>query len=249
MALHALTSDATRWVNTMSQLDAVHQRGDLTPPPRQVTSRYRDPLEVLWLACAARLGWRVIRSGEVFASWDGERILTLGRDADLDDDDHCAQMVLHEICHALIEGPRGWRLVDWGLSNFNAQDLDRELGCLRLQAYWASSVRLRGFFAATTDWRAYYDLIPIDPLRSLNTSELMSWCEMWGLDLESARGLDERATALAQVGLRRASELDWTPHLQCALEGTAALAQIVAPHIHQLDVSEASEARDLWSVD
>ena len=61
---------------------------NLIPPPRQVSTRYLDPMELIWLQCTSSLGWCVRRSGDVFASWDGEGILTLGRDADLDEDDH-----------------------------------------------------------------------------------------------------------------------------------------------------------------
>ena len=124
---------------------AFHTLKELTPPPRQVRSRYVDPIEFIWLQCFSTLGWCVRRSGEVFASWDGEGVLTLGRDADLDVDDHCAQMILHEICHALIEGPSGWKQIDWGLDNTDARHLDRELACHRLQAYWADQVSMRSF--------------------------------------------------------------------------------------------------------
>ncbi|NLY95693.1 MAG: YkgJ family cysteine cluster protein, partial [Myxococcales bacterium] len=62
---------------------------------------YVDPLDAIWLAVARAFGLRVERSDEVYASTDGEGTLTLGTRETLDPDDCLAQMIFHELCHAL----------------------------------------------------------------------------------------------------------------------------------------------------
>ena len=54
---------------------------------RTVTARYTDPLEVVWVETARRLGMRLVRSGEVYASWDGAGTLTLSTPDAFDADD------------------------------------------------------------------------------------------------------------------------------------------------------------------
>ena len=45
--------------------------------PREIRSRYQDPLDLVWLACAREVGIEVVRSSEVYASFDGKHTLTL----------------------------------------------------------------------------------------------------------------------------------------------------------------------------
>ncbi len=131
---------------------------------RRVTHRYQDPLDLVWLSCARALGMSVLRSGEVYASWDGAGQLTLSTSDDFDADDCLAQLIYHEICHMLVAGPRGKTLPDWGLSNTDDSDLIYEHACHRVQAALAAPYGLRDFFAVTTDWREYWDALPRDPL-------------------------------------------------------------------------------------
>ena len=194
---------------------------------REIKSCYVDPLEIIWVRCVLNLGWSVHRSGDVFASWDGVNRLTIGRDADLDGDDHFGQMVLHEICHALIEAPEGLTMTDWGLDNQDARHLDRELACHRLQAFWADQVNLRVFFAVTTDWRLYYDLIPPQALLPLSEGLLEQWCHKWTLTISEARALDQRALGLAQQGIEQATSLHWKTHIYRALCDTQKIADIL----------------------
>ena len=73
------------------------------PAPRGV--RYRDPLDAIWTSALRRIGFGLRRSAEVFASvQDG--VLLLGVPKTLDADDCLAQMILHELCHSLVQGPR-----------------------------------------------------------------------------------------------------------------------------------------------
>lgn len=133
---------------------------------RHIQYQYQDPLTLIWLHTLEQMEWTLERSHDVFASWDGQGTLTLGYEHDLDPDDHLAQMVLHEVCHACIEGPQSWTLIDWGLYNFDHRDLHREYACHHLQAYLADQVGLRTFFAPTTQWREYYDQLQSNPLQT-----------------------------------------------------------------------------------
>ena len=136
-------------------------------PARPVTRIYEDPLDVIWLACVKQIGFRLERDDEVFASWDGCNCLRLGRES-LDDDDCLAQLVLHELCHGIVEGPLAWNLPDWGLNSFPKKSREHEFAALRLQAALADHVGLRNFFSATTDFFEYYRVIPTEPLHHSN---------------------------------------------------------------------------------
>ncbi|MCB9742939.1 MAG: YkgJ family cysteine cluster protein [Alphaproteobacteria bacterium] len=169
--------------------------------------RYDDPLDLVWLDAARRMGMRVVRSDEVFASWDGVETLSISTPAGFDPDDSLAQMILHEACHALIEGPRALRRADWGLENIDDRDLVREHACHRLQAALADRHGLRDFMGVTTDWRPYWDALPPHPL---------------------APG-DDPAIELAREGWRRATQGPWAQALEDALAATAAIARVVRP--------------------
>ncbi|MEZ4268075.1 MAG: hypothetical protein R3F39_17050 [Myxococcota bacterium] len=132
--------------------------------PRAVTARYDDPVDLIWLATAKALGIDVVRAPDAYASWDGRGTLTIATPAEMDPDDCLAQMIFHELCHALVEGPESLTRVDWGLENVDNRDAIREHATDRLQAALADRHGLRQFMAVTTDWRAYYDALPEDPL-------------------------------------------------------------------------------------
>lgn len=139
---------------------------------RSIPHSYADPLDLIWQEAARCLGMQVVRSDQVYASWDGERVLSLSVSSDLDPDDSLAQLVFHEICHALVAGPEGRQRPDWGLDNTGARDLVFEHACLRVQASLARLHGLRDFFAVTTEWRPYWDALPEDPLRSTDDPAL-----------------------------------------------------------------------------
>ena len=170
--------------------------------PRAIHHAYRDPADVIWRGAARRLGWRVARSDEVYASWDGVDTLTLSTPEGFDPDDCIAQMIFHEICHALIGGPGATRRRDWGLENIDDRDLVLEHACHRLQAALADRHGLRGFFAVTTDWRPYWDALPPDPL---------------------APG-DDPAIGIARAAWPMATRGPWAATIERALAATAAVA-------------------------
>jgi hypothetical protein len=187
------------------QLRAPEPGAHIAPPPRQIDAWYEDPLSLIWRSCAQGLGWRVERSAEVYASWDGRGTLRISDQAGMDPDDSVAQLILHEICHALVEGPAGLVLPDWGLEN---------VACHRLQAALADRVGLRRFFAPTTDWRPHYDALGPDPVapeggeaaRLARDALARAAAAPWAGPLE--RALDQTARVVAAV--REIAPLDST---------------------------------------
>ena len=173
---------------------------------RVATHRYVDPLDQVWLAAAANIGLRVSRSPQVYASTAGDGSLRLGDRASLDPDDCVAQMILHELCHSLIEGPESFDVSDWGLDNTGERDTDREHACLRLQAALTAGFGLRHVLAPTTDHRAFYDRLDRDPLLPRRDPTVVA----------------------AVLGLARADKPPWGPHLFTALEATAGIAREVS---------------------
>ena len=172
---------------------------------RNITSIYRDPLEVLWIGAAAELGMRVVRDPDVFASWDGAGTLRIGEAASLDPDDSLAQMIFHEICHAAVEGPVAFELPDWGLDITDPSQLVHEKACLRLQAALADRYGLRKFLAATTDARRFYDELPENPLEGTTPD-----------------------VSLAVGGWDRATHEKWGNVIEHALASTKTIACLVA---------------------
>ncbi|WP_146573400.1 hypothetical protein [Botrimarina hoheduenensis] len=172
---------------------------------RKIEKKYEDPLSLVWLHAAEQMGLRIERSAEVNASWDGVGVLTIGTPETLDADDSLAQMILHEVCHALCEGPESLARLDWGLGSEPDKKV-HEHAALRLQAALADQIGMRAFFASTTIFRHYYDQLPADPL---------------------AKG-DDPAIALAQVGWERAHAGPWAEALAVALERTAQIAAAIA---------------------
>ncbi len=170
--------------------------------PRAIDHRYQDPLDLIWLACARELGIAVERSHDVYASYDGAGTLTLSAREHFDADDSLAQLIFHELCHALVAGPDALTRPDWGMENRDARDLEQEHACHRVQAALADRHGLRGLFAVTTDHRAYWDALPIAPL---------------------GPG-DDPAIARARSAFARAREAPWAGPIERALARTAELA-------------------------
>ncbi len=170
---------------------------------RKIHREYADPVDLIWLYAAAQIGMRIERSAEVNASWDGRGVLTIGTPATLDPDDCLAQMILHEICHALCEGAHGLQRPDWGLESFDPGQKVREHACLRLQAKFADRYKMRSFYASTTVFRRYYDQIPADPLGDGN----------------------DPAIEIAREAWNRANNGGWAQPLDDALRRTAIIAE------------------------
>ena len=179
---------------------------------RAVLHRYSDPLDVIWIGCAQRVGFRIVRSDEVYATTDGRGTLFIGAGHTLDADDSLAQMIFHELCHALIEGDEGESQQDWGLDNTSNRHLWREHACLRLQAYLAGNAGLRDFLAPTTDFRVrFWNSLTADPFAAP----------------AAAGGPREPSCVAARIGAWRASQSRWAEPLADALSATAAVAAAV----------------------
>jgi hypothetical protein len=175
---------------------------------RRPSHRYADPLDRVWIGSAEAVGFRIGRTPAAYATSDGRGTILLGTADQFDPDDSLAQMILHELCHALVEGEAGEGRADWGLDNTRQGHPWREHACLRLQVYLADSVGLRRFFAPTTDYRVtFWDALPADPFAAP----------------ESEGGRRERSCVAARVAAWRASLPRWAP-LRAALEASAAIA-------------------------
>ncbi len=196
---------------------------------RPVRHRYDDPLELIWLATAKRLGMNIRRNPEVFAMTDGSGLLELSTKGELDADDNAGQMIFHEICHWITNGVHTFAERDWGFEVSEEVDW-REFPCLRLQAALADRYGLRAFLAPTSGFRRYYDQLG-DPLTPLD-------------------GSDEEARTLRRVreALARADEDPWARPLRDALSATATLADAVRPFLsdYQTD-GEGAELPSLWA--
>jgi hypothetical protein len=187
---------------------------------RTVTRRYQDPLDLVWTEVARRVGYRIVRSASCFASIDPAGVMTLGTPETLDADDCLAQMVFHELCHSLVEGPHGLAHTDWGLDNETSRDVPREHATLRLQAALAGEYGLRASLAPTTDFRSFYDALPGDPL-TLPAGETSG-------DGEASV---HKEIALARAALARVDVAPWGPHLRTGLAATRQIADAVAPFV------------------
>jgi hypothetical protein len=173
---------------------------------REVTHRYVDPLAQVWLGAARRIGLRVVRTPDAYAATDGRGTLAIGADGALDPDDSLAQMIFHELCHSLVEGEQAFAVPDWGMDNTGPDHDWREHACLRVQWVLAGRLGLRGLFAPTTEFRAFWDRLAGDVLADRSDPSVVA----------------------AIAGLRRAVLPPWAPALDEALAATAQIAGAAA---------------------
>ena len=193
------------------------------------THAYQDPLERIWIQCAERIGFKVVRSPEAYASYDGKGHILIATTDQFDPDDNLGQMIFHELCHALVEGDEGERQIDWGLDNTRMGNPWREHACLRTQAWLADQWGLRAFLAPTTDYRVtFWESLRNDPLDS---------------SIES-KGRRERSVVAARRALWRFHRPRWNRPLRDALEQTRHLADIVCA----INTSTSNELPSLWTL-
>ena len=161
-------------------------------------------IDAIWRRAAERVGFTMSRTRDAYATSDGAGEIAIGVDDALDDDDAFAQLVFHELCHAITEGEGALRKPDWGLDNVPEHTV-REHACLRVQAYLAGRFGLRALMAPTTPYRAYYATLPPDALS----------------DVDSEAAGDD-ACARARAALQRFESSAWRAPLEAALSETAA---------------------------
>ena len=169
---------------------------------REVTHKYIDPFAQIWLGAARRIGLRVTRTPDAYAATDGNGTLAIGDDTTLDADDSLAQMIFHELCHSLVEGEDSFHEPDWGMDNTGPDHDWREHACLRAQWVLAGRHGLRGVFAPTTDFRAFWDTLSGDVLADRTDPSVQA----------------------AILALRRADRPPWSPALGEALAASGRIA-------------------------
>lgn len=197
---------------------------------RPIPARYLDPLEVVWLATARRLGLTVRRSPAVYASSDGHGLLTLTTPEGFDPDDTVAQMVLHEVCHWVVNGLETVHEPDWGFPLDWEEDW-RELACQRLQAALADRHGLRRVLASTGTYRPYYDRLGEDPFAPLDDG-----------------AAEARICAEARAAHARALGDPWRAPLDAALAATARLRDVLTPFLDHYQSDRPDDALpSLWS--
>ncbi len=200
---------------------------------RLPTHYYNDPLSRVWINCAEAVGFRIVRTPDAYASTDGRGTLLIAVDEMFDPDDSIAQMILHELCHALVEGEDGESKVDWGIGYAIGKNPWREHATLRLQAYLAGQVGLRDFFAPTTDFRvSFWDSLSADPFYA--APEL--------------GGRRERSCVAARLAACRASQARWASPLDRALAASAAIAAATPRMIPSGPLASAAPSLSLPSL-
>jgi hypothetical protein len=122
-------------------------------------------LDADWIELLRGLGFALERSDRAWVSYDGAGTVQVAPDDALDDDDFLGQILLHELCHWFVQGPDARDRADWGLDNTCDRDREAEHAALRLQAHVVDRHGLRAVFVATTDFRPYWEALPVDPLR------------------------------------------------------------------------------------
>jgi hypothetical protein len=164
-------------------------------------------IDDIWRRAAARVGFEIARTDGAYATSDGRGRIAIGAPEFLDDDDAFAQLVFHELCHAITEGETALGIPDWGLDNVPAHTV-REHACLRLQAWLSDRFGLRGLMAPTTPYRDYYAALPADPLAAARD--------------------DGEAIARATAARARLEASAWLAPLEEALAATAAAIESAA---------------------
>ena len=197
---------------------------------RPIESRYVDPCEIIWLSTAQRLGLHIRRSPLVFSATDGSGRLQLSTREHLDADDCLAQMLLHEICHWCTNGVTTFEDRDWGFALDGPTD-PREHAALRLQAWLADQVELRGMFGPTGVYRQYYNRIPDNPTHPIDGSE-------W----------ESCVCSTARIAIDRIQKDPWHPHVMEAMWATKHLRSVVIPFLEKYTSEHADDPLpSLWS--
>jgi hypothetical protein len=169
-----------------------------------------DANDRVWEEALDAARFVLVRDPAAYVSYDGRGVILVSPDEEMDEDDHLAQIVLHELCHHLVEGDASRNEVDWGLDNLTDADAVRELAALRVQAWLADGFGLRAWMVATTDFRPYYESLPADPLCGPCLGQRADW------DV-----LDAQARAIAQEAAGRWPSWYLRPVVERALSLTS----------------------------
>ncbi len=128
----------------------------LSPGRVRAIRRLRE-LDAAACEVAAAGGLQVGRARGSWVSYRGhERTIVVAPDDELDDDDCLLQIVLHELCHWMVQGEAAAEHDDWGLNNQTDDDEPAEHAALVLQRSILMPTGLQDVLEPTTDFRAYY---------------------------------------------------------------------------------------------
>ena len=165
-------------------------------------------IDEIWRRAAARVGFEIARTNDAYATSDGRGGIAIGATETLDDDDAFAQLVFHELCHAITQGEGALQQAGLGPRQRSRARALREHACLRLQAWLSDRFGLRAAMAPTTPYRDYYAALPDDPLLPL-------------LPLQGGHD-DGDAVARAAAARVRFEASAWRAPIEEALAATAA---------------------------
>jgi len=165
-------------------------------------------IDEIWRRAAAQIGFTLARTRDAYATSDGRGGISIGASETLDADDALAQLVFHELCHAITEGDRALRQPDWGLDNV-PEHVAREHACLRVQARLSDRFGLRAVMAPTTPYRAYYAALPADPINLV-------------VAVDAGAPGEAEALARASAACARFDASEWRAPIEQALAATAA---------------------------
>jgi hypothetical protein len=187
-----------KYPQDMRTFSRINSRAMNRPPKSPLAT---PTIDEIWRRAAAQIGFTLARTQDAYATSDGRGGISIGATETLDADDALAQLVFHELCHAITEGDGALHRPDWGLDNV-PEHVAREHACLRLQARLSDRFGLRAVMAPTTPYRAYYAALPAD-------------------SLTAAPG-EEDALARATAAYARFEQSEWRAPIEQALAETAA---------------------------
>ena len=175
-----------------------------------------EEIDRFWVNAARELGFAVVRTDTCYASTDGAGTIEIGVRDTLDDEDALAQLLFHELSHAIVQGEENLHRRDWGMDNTTNDDIDREYACLRVQAHLADRFTLRSIMTPTTEVRDYYRALESDPMAGHDRA-----CDLARVAIESElfarwRPVLDRALALTARALARAGAATGDRDTLCA---------------------------------
>jgi hypothetical protein len=132
------------------------------------------------VAAAAEFGLRVERAAGSWVSYRAaQRAIVVAPDQELDPDDCLLQIVLHELCHWMVQGPAAVAYDDWGLDNQTADDEACEHAALMLQRTLLAPRALVDVLEPTTEFRAYYRELGFDPPTCAASTAASAGLDRW----------------------------------------------------------------------
>ncbi len=118
-------------------------------------------LDPYWLSLMSQFGFKVVRAANGWVTYDGSGTIAVVPNNELDPDDTLAQILLHELIHHFVQGQSSYDSPDWGLDNTTEKHVVNEHAALLMQAALLDIYGLRNILIPTTDFRSFYEHIPL----------------------------------------------------------------------------------------